>query len=57
MAVFMFVALVYAKRNVDGLPGAIEIILAELTKRVHQICLVTEVERSVNAGAPVQRLF
>lgn len=53
----MFVALVYAKRNVDGLPGAIEIILAELTKRVHQICLVTEVERSVNAGAPVQRLF
>ncbi|WP_072203526.1 DinI family protein [Enterobacter hormaechei] len=28
---------VYDKRNVDGLVGAREIILAELTKRVHQI--------------------
>ena len=33
----MFVQLVYDKRNVDGLVGAREIILAELTKRVHQI--------------------
>ncbi|MBS6736906.1 MAG: DinI family protein [Enterobacteriaceae bacterium] len=33
----MFVELVYDKRNVDGLPGAKEIILAELTKRVHRI--------------------
>ena len=33
----MFVELVYDKRNVDGLVGAREIILAELTKRVHQI--------------------
>ena len=33
----MFVELVYDKRNVEGLQGAGEIILAELTKRVHQI--------------------
>ena len=33
----MFVELVYDKRNVDGLVGAREIILAEGTKRVHQI--------------------
>ena len=33
----MFVELVYDKRNVEGLEGAREIILAELTKRVHQV--------------------
>ena len=33
----MFVELVYDKRNVQGLEGAREIILAELTKRVHRI--------------------
>lgn len=33
----MFVELVYDKRNVEGLPGAREIILSELTKRVHRI--------------------
>ena len=33
----MFVELVYDKRNVEVLQGAREIILAELTKRVHQI--------------------
>ena len=33
----MFVELVYDKRNVEGLPGARDIILAELTKRVHRI--------------------
>ncbi|EAU3191794.1 DinI family protein [Salmonella enterica] len=33
----MFVELVYDKRNVEGLEGASEIILAELTKRVHKI--------------------
>ena len=33
----MFVELVYDKRNVEGLEGTREIILAELTKRVHQI--------------------
>ena len=33
----MFVELVYDKRNVQGLDGAREIILAELTKRVHNI--------------------
>ena len=39
----MFVELVYDKRNVEGLQGAREIILAELTKRVHQIFPDTEV--------------
>ncbi|EAX1622045.1 virulence protein MsgA [Salmonella enterica] len=33
----MFVELVYDKRNVEGLPSAREIILNELTKRVHQL--------------------
>lgn len=33
----MFVELVYDKRNVEGLTGAREIILNELTKRVHRI--------------------
>jgi len=33
----MFVELVYDKRNVAGLAGAREIILSELTKRVHRI--------------------
>jgi len=32
----MFVELVYDKRNVAGLPGANDIILTELTKRVRQ---------------------
>ncbi|HBC2535486.1 TPA: DinI family protein [Enterobacter cloacae] len=40
----MFVELVYDKRNVDGLVGAREIILAELTKRVHQIFPDAEVK-------------
>ncbi|EFI6375841.1 DinI family protein [Escherichia coli] len=33
----MFVELVYGKRNFDGLPGVKDIILGELTKRVHRI--------------------
>ncbi|MDU2938894.1 DinI family protein [Superficieibacter sp. 1612_C1] len=33
----MFVELVYDKRNVAGLPNAREIILEELTRRVHRI--------------------
>jgi hypothetical protein len=33
----MFVELVYDKRNVEGLPGAEDTILAELTKRVHGV--------------------
>lgn len=33
----MFVELVYDKRNVAGLPDAREIILAELTRRVHRL--------------------
>ncbi|MDX6983646.1 DinI family protein [Citrobacter portucalensis] len=33
----MFVELVYDKRNFDGLPGAKDIILGELTKRVHRV--------------------
>ena len=40
----MFVELVYDKRNVNGLAGAREIILAELTKRVHQIFPGAEVK-------------
>ncbi|AXD05155.1 DinI family protein [Salmonella enterica subsp. enterica] len=33
----MFVELVYDKRNVEGLPSAKNIILNELTKRVHRV--------------------
>lgn len=33
----MFVELVYDKRNFDGLPNAKDIILRELSKRVHNI--------------------
>ena len=33
----MFVELVYDKRNFDGLPGAKDIILGELARRVHRI--------------------
>ncbi|MEG2115699.1 MAG: DinI-like family protein [Hafnia sp.] len=33
----MFVELIYDKRNVEGLTGAREIILAELTRRVHRV--------------------
>ena len=33
----MFVELVYDKRNFDGLPDAKDIILGELTKRVHRV--------------------
>ena len=33
----MFVELVFDKRNVSEIPGAAEIIKAELTKRVHRI--------------------
>ncbi|MEG6130857.1 DinI family protein [Enterobacter kobei] len=40
----MFVELVYDKRNVQGLDGAREIILAELTKRVHSIFPDAEVK-------------
>ena len=40
----MFVELVYDKRNVEGLNGAREIILAELTKRVHNIFPDAEVK-------------
>ena len=40
----MFVELVYDKRNVEGLEGAREIILAELTKRVHRIFPAAEVK-------------
>lgn len=40
----MFVELVYDKRNVAGLPGAREIILKELTTRVHRIFPDAEVK-------------
>lgn len=39
----MFVELVYDKRNVEGLPGAKNIILNELTRRVHRIFPSAEV--------------
>lgn len=40
----MFVELVYDKRNVQGLPGAQQIILSELTKRVHRLFPDAEVK-------------
>lgn len=40
----MFVELFYDKRNFEGLASAREIILAELTKRVHQIFPDAEVK-------------
>ncbi|EAZ4876808.1 DinI family protein [Salmonella enterica] len=40
----MFVELVYDKRNVEGLPGAREIILNELTKRVHRLFPAAQVK-------------
>jgi len=40
----MFVELVYDKRNVEGLAGAREIILDELTRRVHRIFPDAEVK-------------
>lgn len=40
----MFVELVFDKRNVAGIPGADEIIKAELTKRVHRIFPDAEVK-------------
>lgn len=33
----MFVELIYDKRNFEGLPGAKDIILGELTKRIHRV--------------------
>lgn len=48
----MYVELVYDKRNVEGLPGAKEIILAELTKRVHSIFPAADVRvKSMQANA------
>ena len=46
----MYVELIYDKRNVEGLPGAREIILAELTKRVHNIFPAAEVRVKPMAG-------
>ncbi len=40
----MFVELVYDKRNVERLAGVREIIVTELTKRVHQIFPGAEVK-------------
>ncbi|MBX4365708.1 DinI family protein, partial [Mycobacterium tuberculosis] len=39
----MFVELIYDKRNFDGLPGAREAILNELTKRMQRIFPEAEV--------------
>ncbi|MFI3014240.1 DinI-like family protein [Klebsiella aerogenes] len=40
----MYVELVYDIRNVQGLPGAQQIILTDLTKRVHRIFPDAEVK-------------
>ncbi|PJD13527.1 virulence protein MsgA [Enterobacter roggenkampii] len=40
----MFVELVYDKRNFQGLDGAREIVLVELTRRVHNIFPDAEVK-------------
>lgn len=40
----MFVELVYDKRNVAGLPGANEMILEELTKRIQRVFPAMEVK-------------
>lgn len=40
----MKVELVYDKRNVKEIPGANELILAELTKRVHRVFPKAEVK-------------
>lgn len=42
--IVVFVELIYDKRNVAGLPGAKDIILGELTKRVHRIFPDAEVK-------------
>lgn len=39
----MFVELIYDRRNVAGLPGAREMILEELEKRVHRVFPALEV--------------
>jgi hypothetical protein len=50
MEAAMFVELVYDKRNVEDLPGAKDIILAELTKRVPDLprcqCEVKPMQRT-----------
>lgn len=40
----MFVELVYDKRNVAGLPGANEMILEELTRRIQRVFPAMEVK-------------
>ncbi|MDM2817097.1 DinI-like family protein [Citrobacter sp. Cpo102] len=47
----MFVELVYDKRNFDGMTGAKDIILGELSKRVHWIFPGTDVR-----GKPMMTL-
>ena len=49
----MFVELVYDKRNFDGLPGAKDIILGELSKRVHRIFP----DADVRVSRTVQEMF
>ncbi|TKV14836.1 DinI family protein [Citrobacter sp. wls615] len=47
----MFVELVYDKRNFDGLPGAKDIILGELTRRVHRVFPDADVRVKINTDA------
>lgn len=54
----MFVELVYDKRNFDGLPGAKDIILGELSKRVHRIFPDADVRvKPMMTLPPVRQLF
>ncbi|WP_158783267.1 DinI-like family protein [Pantoea sp. BAV 3049] len=46
----MYVELIYDKRNVDGLPNARSLILAELEKRVHRIFPQADVRVKPMAG-------
>ena len=46
----MYVELIYDKRNVDGLPNARALILAELEKRVHHVFPQAEVKVKPMSG-------
>jgi len=51
----MYVELIYDKRNVDGLPNAKALILAELEKRVHRVFPQAEVKvKPMNGESRIQ---
>ena len=53
----MFVELIYDKRNFEGLAGAKEIILTELTKRVHRIFPDASKHEKEQISRAVQEMF